>query len=196
MARRVHQGRSRPVSRARAVEGTACVAQPAVTITSGPARWRARSRLSAVSGALFELGTDGPTRILVGIDGTDASLRAGAYAAGLARRQGSLLIALYVCPASALAAQSAVAAGAMLQTQHEIADQLRTAVLDGAVRSGIHAEFVLRRGNPYRELLAVAAELRVDAVVVGASTQSGRRFVGSLAGRLVRDAAWPITVVP
>lgn len=64
------------------------------------------------------------------------------------------------------------------------------------MRSGIHAEFVLRRGNPYRELLAVADELRVDAVVVGASTQSGRRFVGSLAGRLVRDAAWPITVVP
>ena len=149
-----------------------------------------------MSGTIFELGTDGPTRILVGIDGSDTSLRAAAYAAGLARRQASHLIALYVMPTSALASQTAATAGAMLQTQQEIADQLRDLVETGARHAGIDAEFVLRRGNPYRELLTLADERRVDAVVVGASTQSGRRFVGSLAGRLVRDAAWPITVVP
>lgn len=99
-----------------------------------------------MDGTLFELGTDGPSRILVGIDGTDTSMRAAAYAAGMARRQGSHLIALYVAATPPMA--------------------------------------------------AVADELRVDAVVVGASMQSGRRFVGSLAGRLVRDAKWPVTVVP
>lgn len=35
----------------------------------------------------FELGDDGPRVILVGIDGPPTSLRAGAYAAGPARRQ-------------------------------------------------------------------------------------------------------------
>jgi nucleotide-binding universal stress UspA family protein len=95
-----------------------------------------------------------------------------------------------------MAAQFAATAGAMMQTQHEVAAQLRSAVLEGAALVGIDAEFVQRHGNPYRELIAVAAELRVDAVVVGASLKSGRRFVGSLAGRLVRDATWPITVVP
>jgi nucleotide-binding universal stress UspA family protein len=149
-----------------------------------------------VDGTLFELGTDGPTRILVGIDGTDTSLRAGAYAVGLARRQGSHLIAVYVAATSVFAAQAAVTAGAMIQTQEEIARQLRQTVVDGAAQLGINAEFVVRRGNPYRELIAVAGERRVDAVVVGASGSSGRRFVGSLAGRLVRDAKWPVTVVP
>jgi nucleotide-binding universal stress UspA family protein len=149
-----------------------------------------------VGGTLFELGTDGPSRILVGIDGTETSMRAGAYAAGLARRQGSHLIALYVASTSPLAAQLAATAAAMIQTQDEIARQLRDAVLEGAKLIGIDAEFVLRRGNPYRELITVANELRVDAVVVGASGQSGRRFVGSLAGRLVRDATWPVTVIP
>lgn len=149
-----------------------------------------------MDGTLFELGTDGPSRILVGVDSTDTSMRAAAYAAGLARRQGSHLIALYVATNTPMAAQMAATAAAMIQTQDEIARQLRTTILDAARQLGIDAEFVQRRGNPYREIIAVAAELRVDAVVVGASTQSGRRFVGSLAGRLVRDAKWPITVVP
>jgi nucleotide-binding universal stress UspA family protein len=123
-------------------------------------------------------------------------MRAAAYAAGLARRQGAHLIALYVAPTSAFAAQMAATAAAMIQTQEEIGRQLRDAVQDGARQLGIDAEFVLRHGNPYREIVAVANQRRVDAVVVGASGQSGRRFVGSLAGRLVRDAAWPVTVVP
>jgi nucleotide-binding universal stress UspA family protein len=149
-----------------------------------------------VGSTVFELGTDGPARILVGIDGSDSSLRAAAYAAGLARRQGSRLIALYVAPSMALAGQMAATAAAMMQAQHEIAESLRKMVTEGAQLIGIQADFVLRHGNPYRELIKVADEARVDAVVVGASTQSGRRFVGSLAGRLVRDAKWPITVVP
>jgi nucleotide-binding universal stress UspA family protein len=149
-----------------------------------------------VSGTLFELGTDGPARILVGIDGTDTSLRAAAYAAGMARRQGSQLIGLYVATTTPMAAQLPATAAAMIQTQDEVGKQLRDLLVEGAERLGIAVRFVIRRGNPYRELIAVANELRVDAVVVGASTQSGRRFVGSLAGRLVRDATWPITVVP
>ncbi|HEX3335774.1 MAG TPA: universal stress protein [Jatrophihabitans sp.] len=149
-----------------------------------------------MDGTIFELGTDGPTRILVGIDGSETSMRAGAYAAGMARRQGSRLIAVYVAPTVTLAAQMPATAAAMIQTHHEIAQQLRTAVEAGAAPIGVAAEFVQRSGNPYRELLAVADEMKVDAVVVGASMQSGRRFVGSLAARLVRDAKWPITVVP
>ena len=145
---------------------------------------------------MFELGTDGPARILVGIDGSDTSLRAGAYAAGLARRQGSRLIALYVSPTMAMAGQLAATAAAVLQTQREIAEGLQRQVTEGARHVGVEATFVLRHGNPYRELLKVADEFRVDAVVVGSSTKSGRRFVGSLAGRLVRDARWPVTVVP
>lgn len=149
-----------------------------------------------MDGTLFEFGTDGPTRILVGVDGSDTSMRAAAYAAGLARRQGSHLIALYVATTSPLAAQMASTTAAMIQTQDEIGRQLRAAAMEGAQQLGIDVRFVQRRGNPYRELVAVANELRVDAVVVGASMKSGRRFVGSLAGRLVRDATWPITVVP
>ncbi len=143
----------------------------------------------------FELGTDGPSRILVGIDGSESSMRAGAYAAGLARRQGAALVAVYVRTTPAAAGMAATA-GAVRITQDEVVAEVRASIADGLKHVGIGAEFVERAGNPYKELLAVAHELKVDAIVVGASTQAGHRIVGSLAGRLVRDAAWPVTVVP
>ncbi|MGI8678882.1 MAG: universal stress protein [Jatrophihabitans sp.] len=150
----------------------------------------------ALGGDVFELGTDGPKRILVGFDGSDTSLRAGAYAAGLARRQGARLTVVYVRPTGKVSSQLALAAGAMIETQAELATEIRTLVDEGMKHVGIQADYLEREGNPYRALIAVASELRVDAIVVGASTQAGHRFVGSLAARLVRDAAWPVTVVP
>jgi nucleotide-binding universal stress UspA family protein len=144
----------------------------------------------------FELGTDGPSKILVGIDGSETSLRAAAYAAGLARRQGSHRVGLYVAPLGGMSAGMASTAGALLEAQDQVASELRSQLDEGAARLGVPMTFVRRRGNPYLELVRVADELRVDAIVVGASTQSGRRLVGSLAGRLVRDAKWPVTVVP
>ncbi len=55
---------------------------------------------------------------------------------------------------------------------------------------------MVARGDPYTELRRVADDVRADAVVVGASTQAGHRFIGSLAVRLVKAGRWPVTVVP
>ena len=146
--------------------------------------------------ARFELGNDGPTAILVGVDGSESSLRAGAYAAGLARRQGAKLIVVYVKTSPATSMVVAEAAVAVDQSLDELEGELRQLVDENAPRLGLQAELVVRAGNPYVELLGVAEERKVDAIVVGASTQAGHRLVGSLATRLVRHAAWPVTVVP
>jgi nucleotide-binding universal stress UspA family protein len=157
---------------------------------------RVRRGLRHAVAVVFELGTDGPKVIVVGVDGSDTSLRAGAYAAGLARRQRARLVVVYVAgvPAASVFAPGAYAA--VEQAITEATEDMRRQVEAGAVHAGIHAEFVAARGDPYAELVRVATQLRADAVVVGSSSRLGHRFAGSLAIRLVKAGKWPVTVVP
>jgi nucleotide-binding universal stress UspA family protein len=144
----------------------------------------------------FELATDGPSLILVGVDGSRTSLRAAAYAAGLARRQGSRLLVVYVghVPPSAGAAPGAVAA--MAEASSQEARELEQQLGRQAAEIGLNLEFRSVFGDPWTELTRVATETRADAVVVGASEHAGHRIIGSLATRLVRAGKWPVTVVP
>lgn len=147
--------------------------------------------------ASFERGTDGPKVIVVGVDGSESSWRAAAYAAGLARRQGSLLAVVYVQP---VLAGGAVLGASVAQTTEEVAEELIQEIREAAERRRgifeVRWEFHTFRGDPYTGLVQAADELKADAVVVGASEQAGHRFVGSVAVRLVKAGRWPVTVVP
>ncbi|MFD0366691.1 universal stress protein [Streptomyces sp. NPDC059071] len=145
----------------------------------------------------FERGTDGPKVIVAGVDGSASSLRAAAYAAGLARRQNALLALVYVQPVLAAgAAMGAPVAGAT----EEIAEGLVAEIRESAERVKeifrVRWEFHTFRGDAYAGLVSAADELKADAVVVGASESAGHRFVGSVAVRLVKAGRWPVTVVP
>ena len=148
----------------------------------------------------FELGTDGPMVILVGVDGSVTSLRAGAYAAGLARRQGARLVVVFVEQPSAMyGAAGSSGAAVMIEQERafsETAADLKRQIDQAVAERGVPITFVVAAGDPYHELRRVADEVRADAVVVGASTKAGHRLVGSLAVRLVKAGRWPVTVVP
>ena len=138
--------------------------------------------------------------ILVGVDDSVTSLRAGAYAAGLARRQGARLVVVYVEQPSALYGAAAGAGADVIAEQErafsETAADMRRRLEAGAVERGVPITFVTAVGDPFHELRRVADEVRADAVVVGASTKAGHRLIGSLAVRLVKAGRWPVTVVP
>jgi nucleotide-binding universal stress UspA family protein len=144
----------------------------------------------------FELGTDGPQVIVTGVDGSRTSLRAAAYAAGLARRQSARLFVVYVRSTPPLAALAPMGIGSMHLAQDEATAELRDRVLEGGALIGMPIEFVTTEGDAFTELVRVADEVRADAVVVGASTQAGHRVIGSIAVRLVRAGRWPVIVVP
>jgi nucleotide-binding universal stress UspA family protein len=139
---------------------------------------------------------DGPDVLLVGVDGSDTSLRAGAYAAGMARRQHARLVILYVRPFSVVPGIEAGAVTSMQEAHDAVAAELRQNAAEQGPRLGIDVVVVEREGNPYTEIVRLAGEIQADAVIVGASTKAGHRFVGSLAVHLVRAARWPVTVVP
>lgn len=135
--------------------------------------------------------------IVAGVDGSDSSLRAAAYAAGLARRQGALLAIVYVQPVLAAgAALGAPVADATEEIAQDLAAQIRESMERIKGIFDVRWEFHTFRGDPYNGLVKAADNLTADAVVVGASEQAGHRFVGSVAVRLVKAGRWPVTVVP
>lgn len=87
-------------------------------------------------------------------------------------------------------------AGPLQQAHDATAQEIRSTIDANAQRLDVDVTFMERIGSPGAEIARVADELRVDAVVVGASTHAGHRFVGSIATYLVRIARWPVTVVP
>ena len=147
----------------------------------------------------FELGTDGPKTILVGVDDSTTSLRAASYAAGLARRQGASVTAVFVAPVASMGAATPGGAGlvaAQREALGQMAEDLRRRAEEAARDLGISITFIAAEGDAYTEIRRIADEIRADAVVVGASAHAGHRLVGSLAVRLVRAGRWPVTVVP
>lgn len=147
----------------------------------------------------FELGTDGPSSILVGVDGTESSMRAGAYAAGLARRQGCGLTIVYarsVMDDPALAYdETGTVAASLAEEQDAIEAELRDSLERFVWELEIRVE--VRNGPPLKVISEVAEEMRAEAVVVGSSrSHAFLRPSGPLPAQLIKLRKWPVIVVP
>ncbi len=146
---------------------------------------------------MFELGTDGPSVILAGVDGSESSMRAAAYAAGMARRAGSKLVLAYFRPIGSANPQVGAALVQVgMENAAELERQLREASDRLPPEHRARWEFYSAEGDPYHGLLELADRIRADAVVIGTSEQAGHRFLGSVGVRLVKAGRWPVTVVP
>jgi nucleotide-binding universal stress UspA family protein len=141
----------------------------------------------------YERGCDGPSALVVGVDGSDTSWRALYYAFGLARRQRSTVIAVFVIVTIGGYASMAVAP---CQVNADLAEELERAVVTLAAEYGVATKFLSLVGDPVSTLIRVATAEHADALVLGASQALGHRLFGSVALRAVRRCRCPVTVVP
>jgi nucleotide-binding universal stress UspA family protein len=146
----------------------------------------------------FEIGTDGIGGLAVGFDGSDPSHDALAFSAGIARRNGARLIVVYAVDTAAevISSLAVGAAGAVETAEAATVERIRAETATALDELTVNWVFVYARGDPATALEYVAAEHRVDVIVVGRSRSRMHRRIGSVAARLLRMAQRPIIVVP
>jgi nucleotide-binding universal stress UspA family protein len=141
----------------------------------------------------FELGSDGPTTLVVGVDGSDTSWRVLYYAFGLARWQNSSVLAVFVKPTTVAGADGALV-GAFAEANADLADELEPAIQQVAADYGVPTMFIASAGDAVKTLLEIAAERRADALIIGASQTLVHHLMGSKGVRAVRRCHCPVTV--
>jgi nucleotide-binding universal stress UspA family protein len=150
--------------------------------------------------ALVEAASRAPGVVVLGLDvgeldreGPQPSRHAAAYAVGLARREGTRLVGVWVRPKIAYADTFTQTPDAIGRKRKDAEAQLRERAARAEEHFGLPPGCImLREGDPATELLKAADEVNADGIVVGASTER----IGSVAGHLVRHARVPVTVVP
>jgi len=134
-------------------------------------------------------------RIVVGVDGSDHSRRALAWAIGEARARQAALVAVHAWHLPAAAASYAGPLVDPKLLEEEAAKALADA-LASADAHGVEVEQRVVRGGPAAALLDAAAD--ADLLVVGSRGHGGFAglLLGSVSQQVCHHAACPVVVVP
>ncbi len=136
--------------------------------------------------------------VLVPLDGSDVAERALPYAAAVARALGAPLVLVSVrqpAPAALRTRRASEADDAERQTEAAARAYLDEA--SARLGTAIAVETVVRGGEAAAEIIALAGERGARLLVMSTHGRSGiRRWMrGSVANRILRDAAAPVLVV-
>lgn len=128
-------------------------------------------------------------QVLVAYDGSSPARRALAHAAELARA-GDLVSVVNVMPEPGVGARLTPPSEERSRQRH-VLDEAR----DFLARSGVDARTIAPVGDAAREILATAARVGADVIVVARSRGRVPHVLGSISGRLVRSANCDVLVV-
>jgi nucleotide-binding universal stress UspA family protein len=134
------------------------------------------------------------TTLLVPLDGSELATRALPYAAALARRTRGRVLLVHVGPVTTLyegQRRTTIAASSDVQSLlADAAEWLRT--------QGVDSDSAVVDGEVPPNILRVAREQGADVVVMSTHGRGGlgRVLYGSVADRVVREAALPVMLVP
>jgi nucleotide-binding universal stress UspA family protein len=166
--------------------------------TTGPILVTPEPHPASKAGVLerAELGAqEGPT-VLVATDGSEASLRAGEYAARLAGSIGAKLFVLYVVDEH-LTFHAGVHYGESIEMLSRDGREATGKVRALADKVGVEAEELVVLGRPEQTILSVAEELGANPIFLGAEGMSRleHAFIGSVSEEALRHANRTVIVV-
>lgn len=136
--------------------------------------------------------------IVVGVDGSEPSIHAVEFAANLAEKFGSRMVAVHsLLPLVVGAEMPSVALGELEAARVRDAEQLLSDTATRLAARNLECDKVLRLGAPAEELADVADQYQADLVVVGNRGRGAvsRVLLGSTSDRLVHIAKRPVLVV-
>ena len=142
------------------------------------------------------------TDIMIGVDGSEASMRAVDFAIEIARELELGLIVVHVIPWSPYsfstpdenARRHTHRAQEIKAAQEQVIDP----ALEHIALSHLAADGVVRHGHPVEVMTALAAERGVRHIIVGRTGDSRVKQIlfGSTPSQLVVSSPVPVTVVP
>ena len=141
------------------------------------------------------------SKILVGLDGSEYSLKALDFAIDLARKYGSQLILVHVVMRQIYAInppEAGILASTAIVRELEAEGKVILAKGEEIVKAqGLPVETRLRHGVPAEELLHAAADEKVDLITLGSRglSQVKAFFLGSVSDKVSHHAKCPTLIV-
>jgi nucleotide-binding universal stress UspA family protein len=146
-------------------------------------------------------------RILIAIDGSKNSEKAGKAGVELAKLSGGKVIILYVAdvgkyisPAGLISPFGGVSPDAIdtvLAGIREVGERATLQMSEVAKASGVPNERLIVEGNPPTEILKTAEDKQIDVIVIGSIGKTGleKFLMGSVAEKVVHNSKLPVLVV-
>lgn len=133
--------------------------------------------------------------VIAGYDGSASARNALAYAAGLAMRLRRPLVVLHVVSFGVYADPVSGMVLAVPRDPDALEQWLLTELDQATDLKELNVHVRTRRGHAARELAAMAAEMKADALVIGAPRR-WHHVAGSVPTWLARHACCPVITVP
>lgn len=136
-------------------------------------------------------------QIVVGIDGSDASLSALRFAANLAEETGAAVTAVFVTETSGVWSPELYASKDFIDLEEELEKDLYGRTKRIFERGDLRWSFEVMRGYAPDEIEDLAEKLEADLIVVGSRGRRAisRFMLGSVSTRLVHASRRPVLVV-
>jgi nucleotide-binding universal stress UspA family protein len=141
------------------------------------------------------------SRILVGLDGSEYSLKALEFAIDLAKKYQSTLVLVHVVMRQIYAInppEAGILAGTAIVRELESEGKAILTKGEEKVKAqGVPAEARMRQGVPAEELLRAAADEKADLMVLGSRGLSEVRafLLGSVSDKVSHHAKCPVMIV-